>query len=897
MARITVDGRPIEVDDGSTILDALGATIPQLCNDARVIPAGACRSCLVHVAGLAKAVPACTTLAVDGMEIATRTPELEAGRREILDMLAERIPELGPCRLADAFAAYGVAPRGAPAVIASRESLPAGTAVERRGSVASVDDSHPYLRVDMAKCIDCFLCERICHELQGQDVWHAVERDGRLRLVADTDVPLGHSSCVACGACADACPTGAIEDRSLLALGRPERFTRTTCPYCGVGCELEVGTRGDRIVQVRPSRDAVVNKGHACVKGRYAFAFVDAPDRITAPMVRGPTGWREATWDEAIAFVAERLTAVRAARGPDAIAILGSARATNEENYLAQKLARVVIGTNNVDCCARVCHAPSAAALAAMFGTGAATGCFDDIELASTIVVVGANSTESHPVIGARIRQAARRHAELVVIDSRRTELAAFADLHLQPRLGTDIPLLHAIAHVIFEEDLLDHAFVGARVTGLDELQRCVEPWSPERASRICGLDAAKIAEAARRIAASGPVLFFHGLGATEHVQGTETVQCIANLALLTGNVGLPGTGVNPLRGQNNVQGAAHMGCEPHRLTGYVPIEAARERFEQTWGAKLPTSDGLDLIEMIDAADRGELAALWAIGYDVLLTNPDANRTRRALGNLDLVIVQDLFMNETARELAHVILPACSSYEKDGTFMNAERRIQRVRAAVTPRGPSRADWQILCAIATAMGHAREFAFASPCEIWDEIRRVWPAGGGITYERLEHAGLQWPCPSEDHPGTQRLHATAFATSATAPLHAAEYQSSREQPDREHPFVLNTGRRLYQFNAGTMTGRTENQQLQPEDVVEISSIDAGRIGIRSGDRVQLVSRYGQAELAAAISDRVREGELFATFHTAAVFLNHLTGPGHDAITNTPEYKRTAVRIQRI
>ena len=874
LVRIHVDGRTIEVAAGTTILEAIGGSVPHLCHDARVAPAGACRSCLVQVDGAGKPVPACTTVVTDGMEIATHTPALEQGRHEILTMLAERIPELGPSPLAEAFFAYGITPRG---------------------TGGSIDDSHPYLRVDMSKCIDCFLCERICRDLQGQDVWHAVERDGRLRLVADAGVPLGESSCVACGACADACPTGAIEDRSLPALGRPERFTRTTCPYCGVGCELEVGTRADRIVQIRPATDAPVNKGHACVKGRYAFAFVDAPDRITSPMVRDASGWREVSWDDAIGFVANRLASIRAARGPDAIGVLGSARATNEENYLTQKLARVVIGTNNVDCCARVCHAPTAAALAAMFGTGAATGCFDDIELASIICVVGANSTESHPVVGARIRQAARRKAELIVIDPRRTELAAMADLHLQPRIGTDIPLLHAIAHVMFDEDLVDHDFVDRRVSGLDELRRCVGAWTPERASAVCEVDPAKIAEAARRMAANGSVMFFHGLGATEHVQGTETVMCIANLALLTGNVGKPGGGVNPLRGQNNVQGSAHMGCEPHRLTGYVKIEDARERFEQVWGAPIPARQGLDLIEMIDAADRGELAALWAIGYDVLLTNPEANRTRRALTKLDLVIVQDMFLNETARELAHVILPACSSYEKDGTFMNAERRIQRVRAAVAPR--ARTDWQILCAVAAAMGHAREFAFASPREIWDEIRRVWPAGAGITYERLDQGGLQWPCPSEDHPGTPRLHAAAFATSATAPLHAAEYRASPEQTDREHPFVLTSGRRLYQFNAGTMTDRTANHELQPDDLVEVSPADARRLGIADGERVRLVSRYGSAELGATITDRVRDGELFATFHTASVFLNRVTSPAHDAITHTPEYKRTAVRIERI
>ena len=736
MIRVTIDGRELQIEDGSSVLAAVtasGRALPALCHDPRVAPAAVCRLCLVEIDGAAKPVPACATAVRDGMTIATRTPALEVGRREILEMLAERIPDrAGDDRFAAALRAYGIAPRGTP-------------------DPARVDDSHPYIHVDMNRCIDCYLCERICREVQGQDTWRIVERGGQLRVVPDTGAPLGRSSCVSCGACADACPSGAIEDRTLAALGRPERFTRTTCPYCGVGCELDVGTRGDTIVQIRPALDAPVNAGHLCVKGRYAFGFVDAPDRITTPLVRDGGGWREVGWPEAIELVATRLAAIRAAAGPDAIGVLGSARATNEDNYVAQKLARVVLGTNNVDCCARVCHAPSAAALAAMFGTGAATSAFADIERAATIVVAGANSTESHPIVGDRIRQAVRRGAGLIVIDPVRTELAASAELHLRPRPGTDLPLLHAIASVLFAEDLIDHGFVRERVTGVDELRAHVAAWPPERAATVCGVDAAAIRAVARRIARARPALFFHGLGATEQVQGTETVMTIANLALLTGNVGVPGAGVNPLRGQNNVQGAAHMGCEPSRLTGYAPITEARERFERVWGAPVPVAPGLDLIEMIDAAAQGRLKALWAIGYDVLLTNPDAERTRRALDRLELVIVQDLFLTETARAHATVFLPSASSFEKDGTFMNAERRVQRVRAAIAPRGQARPDWQIVCDVAAAMGHGAAFAFGSPREIWDEIRRVWPAGAGLAYDRLEPHGLQWPCPAEDHPG--------------------------------------------------------------------------------------------------------------------------------------------------
>jgi formate dehydrogenase major subunit len=882
MAHVTIDGRAIEVDDGSSVLDAVtrtGRQLPALCHDPRVEPAGVCRLCLVEVRGSARPVPACATTVLDGMEIATSTPALETGRREILGMLGRRIPASASSDpLHRAMQAYGVEPRGT-----SDPTL--------------VDESHPYIRVDMTKCIDCFLCERICHELQGQDTWHAVERDGRLRLVPDTGAPLGKSSCVSCGACADACPSGAIEDRLPSMLGQADRFTRTTCPYCGVGCELDVGTAGDRIVQIRPPVDAPVNKGHSCVKGRYSFGFVDASDRITTPMVREGPRWREVSWSDAISYVADRLGAIRDAAGPDAIGVLGSARATNEDNYIAQKFARVVLGTNNVDCCARVCHAPSAAALAEVFGTGASTSAFDDIERASTIVVLGANSTESHPIVGDRIRQASRRGVTLIVVDPLRTELAATAALHVRPRLGADIPLLHAIAHVLFEENLIDARFVAERVTGVDELRAHVATWSPERAELACGVDARVIRDVARRIAVDRPVLFLHGLGMTEHVQGTETVMSIANLALLTGNIGLPGAGVNPLRGQNNVQGAAHMGCEPKRLTGYVAIADAHERFARAWSSPIPMAPGLDLLEMIEAAEQRRLKALWAAGYDVLLTNPNAERTRHALGMLELVIVQDLFLNETAREVGSVFLPVASAFEKEGTFMNAERRVQRVRAAVTPRGGVPPDWRIVCDVAAAMGHADGFAFRSAREIWDEIRQVWPAGGGLSYDRLDERGLQWPCPAEDHPGTPRLHETSFARARTARLRVVDYRPSPEHCDSDYPYTLTTGRRLYQFNAGTMTRRTANTVMQPGDVLEISRADAARHDVTDGDYVRLRSRHGEVTVPIAISGRVREGDLFATFHTAEVFLNRLVGPHRDAITHTPAYKVIAVAIEKL
>jgi formate dehydrogenase major subunit len=885
MLRIVLNGQAREVA-GGTVLEALeeaGVHVPRLCHDERLAPVGACRLCLVEIEGCSRPLAACTTAVADGMVVHSHTPALEAERRTILRLLAAHCP---------------APPEG----MAENDLLRELRAHGLEGSMSApdpalVDESHPHIRVDMNRCILCYRCERICDDLQGQFTWGIWNRGAETRMVPDSGTTLRESSCVSCGACVDSCPSGALEDRSIIRLGAPARWTRTTCPYCGVGCEMKVGTREGRIVDVRPVLDAPVSRGHLCSKGRYAFGFVDAPDRPAAPMIREGGGWRSVSWDEAITVVAERLARIVSQRGPDAVAVLGSARATNEENYLAQKVARIVIGTNNVDCCARVCHAPSAAALKAMLGTGAATNSFADIECARTILVCGSNATSCHPIVGARIRQAALRGANLVVMDPRRTELAELADVHLAPRPGTDLLLMRAMAQVIFEEGLLDEEFVATRVDGLEEFRAFVEPWTPERVAETCGVSPGDIRRAVRLYAGERPAMSLHGLGLTEHVHGTDTVKALVNLALLTGNVGRPGTGVNPLRGQNNVQGAAHMGCDPRSLTGMVAIDAGRARFEEVWGAPIPTQAGLDLMEMMAAAREGKLAALWAIGYDVYLTNPGEAQTRAALASLELLVVQDLFLNETARELAHVFLPVAASFEKEGTFMNGERRIQRVRRAVEPPAGQRTDWEILCAVARAMGRGQGFGFASAQEIWEEIRAVWPAGAGVTYARLEQGGLQWPCPQEDHPGTERLHEQAFAHGPRARLQCVEPATSTEVATAEYPYLLITGRDLYQFNAGTMTARTDNLVLRPRDVLEMAPEDGRRLGLRDGDVVRVASRHGQTELPVQLRDEIPEGELFATFHSAAAFVNRVLGDGLDAITHTPEYKRTAVRITRL
>jgi formate dehydrogenase major subunit len=596
------------------------------------------------------------------------------------------------------------------------------------------------------------------------------------------------------------------------------------------------------------------------------------------------------------AFVIGRLRELIDRHGPDSVGILGSARATNEDNYLIQKFARTVLGTNNVDCCARVCHAPSAAALKQVLGTGLATNSFDDLERARTILVCGANPTEDHPVVGVRIRQAARRGARLIVIDPRRIELAADATWHLALRPGTDIALLNAIAHVIVTEGLCANTFLASRVDGVDAFTQFIRDWPPARAAAICGVDADAIRGAARLYATQAPAMSIHGLGLTEHVQGTEGVMALINLALLTGNLGRPGGGVNPLRGQNNVQGAAHMGCDPGSLPGSTPLDSGAPQFEQQWGRPLPRTRGLNLMEMMQAAAAGRLKALWAIGYDVFLTNPNANDTAEALRALEFVIVQDLFLNETARMFGTVFLPACSSFEKDGTFMNGERRIQRVRAALPPAGASKPDWQIVAEMARGMGHSG-FGFTNPEEVWDEVRSLCSGARGMTYARLDHGGLQWPCPAEDHPGTAVLHTLQFGRGPRAALQCIDDRPTTERTTPEYPWLLMTGRSLYQFNAGTMTGRTRNAELRPSDLLDISVDDAAKVGVRPDEPVRVVSRYGAAVLPVRISGAMARGQLFATFQNPERLVNAITGANRDGVTDTPEYKVTAVRVERM
>jgi formate dehydrogenase major subunit len=882
---LKIDGESVTAPTGTSIIEATraaGIAVPTICWDPRIEPIGSCRLCLVEIQGYDELVTACQTEAKEGMWVTTHNAELDAYRRTELGWYAEHA--------------------SAEDLIAHPDKelhrLMARFGIESAGCASpakAIDASMPQIRVDMAKCIDCLRCVQICEEVQGASVWHEVGRGDESRIVPKHGDLLSEGACVACGACTDTCPTTALTDAGAMPA---DSWTRTTCPYCGVGCELDIGVAGDHIVAARPARDAPVNKGHACSKGRYAFGFTHSGDRQTQPLVRKGRAWEPASWDEALDHCAAQLAEVIGRHGPDAIGVLASSRSTNEDSYVAQKFARLAIGTNNIDCCARVCHTPTAAAMKAILGAGAATNSFDDIERASTILVAGANPSECHPVVGARIRRhVVANGAKLIVLDPRAQSLSEIASVHLALKPGTDIPLFNALAHHIIASDLADKDFIAARLDEFDAFAAHVAQFPPDRVADICELDAADIRRAAEIYAGGGPAYAAHGLGLTEHVQGTEAVMTLVNLALVTGNVGGPGRGVNPLRGQNNVQGTAHMGCDPGILTGAVALEEARGDFERAWGAELPKTPGRHLMKMIDAAAAGELKALVVIGYDILASLADEHETAKALAKLDCVIVIDLFMTRTAHEYGHVLLPAASSFEKEGTFMNAERRIQRVRKVTQAPGAARADWDILCALARRMGCETGFDFADPQAIWDEIRAVWPAAGGIAYSRLEAGGIQWPCRGESDPGTEVLHASEFGHGPRARLRPIHYHPTTERTDADYPFLMSTGRNLYQFNVATMSGRSANALMRPTDTLDLAPADAARLALTDGELAQVESRYGSAILPVAIDERVVEGRAFATFHDTERAINRVTGPHRDRMVGAPEYKVTAVRIRPV
>lgn len=888
--RVEVDGREVEVPTGASILNAIHAAaveVASLCFDRRTSARGSCRTCMVSVDG-GEPVAACTTPAHDGARVSTLDPGARAVARGALELILAGLPPRAlelPVERSELVAACGL--------------LDADP--RRFGHLSApypdeVDDSHPYIRYDPALCIACERCVRMCDEVQGTFALTMVGRGSTTRLASDGPGAWVESSCVACGGCVDSCPTRALSEPG--EEPAPQAVVETTCGYCGVGCSLDVHVRDHAVVRVRPTLEGPVNRGHACVKGRFAHGFTRAPDRLTSPLIRRGGRLEPASWDEALDLIASTWRRIIGQAGPDAIGAISSARTTNEENYVAQKLMRAVVGTNNVDNCSRICHAPSATGLTASFGLSGGTNALEDIERSDAILLAGANPTEAHPVVGSRLKQMVLRGSRLVVIDPRATELAGLADVHLRPRPGTNVAVFHGLARQLLDAGHDDDGFLAARAEGLDELRSLLDAYPPERVQEIAGVPADDLRRAADLYGSARGATIVYGLGVTEHAHGTDGVRALANLAILTGNVGTDhGGGVNPLRGQNNVQGASDVGALPDLLPGYQPLTdaAARTRFETAWRVEIRAERGLRLLEMFDAALGGRLRALWVIGEDVAQTDPDSAHIEAALDACELVVCQELFLSRTARH-AHVVLPAASFLEKDGTFTNFDRRVQRVRPAIAPPGQARTDFAIASALAAALGG--DLGCPTPAAAFAELASLAPIFAGMSHERLDRDGaLHWPCSEPAGPGEPTLYLRGFATpSGRARLAAVPYQHPGEQPDAEHPLVLITGRRLEHYNAGTMTRRTDNLRLRPEERVEVNPKDAAKLCVASGDRLRLTSRRATIEVPVDVTERVQPGELFLAFHFPDTGVNRLTSDIGDESTGCPEYKVTAVRAER-
>ncbi|PYM64713.1 MAG: formate dehydrogenase subunit alpha [Candidatus Rokuibacteriota bacterium] len=894
--RLSIDGHPVEVPDGVTVLDAvnrLGLPLPQLCKDPDRPPLGACRTCLVQVDGQRGFPASCHLPAREGMVVRTDTPEATRIRRAVLDLtLSMLTPAAGAdggredfAQLSEACARHGVG----------------------RSSYAplhhhAVDASKSFFVLDRDACILCGRCTTACGDVQQIGAISLLERGHAERVGVFGDGLLEASICTSCGQCVATCPTGALRPKE--APAPLVRRVETTCPYCGVGCGIVAGVRTDGHLGLMAD-DVPGNpssEGMLCVKGRFGTSFVHAADRVLRPMIRRDARWVPVSWDEALDTAAEGLVRNRGAFGA-----LASAKATNEDGYLIQKLCRVVMTTNNVDHCTRLCHSPSVEAMLVSMGSGATSNSYVDYEEAGCLMVIGADASANHPVIAVRFRRAHARGAKLVVVNPKRIELCDYAHIWLRERPGTDVALFNAMARVILHEGLWDETFVRTRTEGFEPWRASIEPYTPEAAERITGVPAADIVQAARWYARppfSGSCLIW-GMGITQHTNGTANAHAVLNLSLVSGQLGKPGNGISPLRGQNNVQGCGDAGCVPTNLPGYQDYgEAALAKFERVWGVRPPAEPGLVVTEMVEGCLDGTIRAMYVVGENPLLSEPDLNHARKAFDQLDFLVVQDLFLHETA-ELAHVFLPAAAFAEKEGTFTNSERRVQRVRQVLDPPGDARPDWWITAELAKRVARrlampARGFEYAEPSEIFAEMAGLVPFLGGISHARLDRqGGLQWPCPTPDHPGTRFLYGESFPRGTGKFVAVGQAAAAAELPDPDYPFLLNTGRLLYHWHGGTMTRRVEGLlELAPRLRVSVHPADANRLSVGDGDTVRVRSRRGELEGYVQLTEDVRPGEIFIPFvRLAESAANFLTNSAHDPTSKIPEYKVCAVRLERI
>jgi formate dehydrogenase major subunit len=907
---LSIDGQSVSVPAGTSIMraaKAMGTSIPKLCATDNMEAFGSCRVCLVEIEGRAGTPASCTTPVAEGMVVHTQSPRIAKLRKGVLELYISDHPldcltcgANGDCELQDVAGEVGL--REVRYGYDGQNHVAASQAGAANPLFLEKDHSNPYFDYDPAKCIVCSRCVRACDEVQGTFALTIAGRGFASRVVASQGEGFLGSECVSCGACVQACPTATLIEKQVIEIGQPEHSVVTTCAYCGVGCAFKAEMRGEQVVRMVPYKDGKANHGHSCVKGRFAWGYATHKERITKPMIRACTSepWREVSWEEAIGHAASEFKRIQKTYGRHSVGGITSSRCTNEETFLVQKLVRTAFANNNVDTCARVCHSPTGYGLKTTFGTSAGTQDFDSVEQVDVALVIGANPTDAHPVFASRLKQRLREGAKLIVIDPRRIDLVRTPHVeaahHLALKPGTNVAVLSAMAHVIVTEGLADEAFVRERCDW-DEFQDWAafvsdERHSPETLEPLTGVPAGELRAAARLYATGGNAAIYYGLGVTEHSQGSTTVMAIANLAMATGNIGRPGVGVNPLRGQNNVQGACDMGSFPHEFSGYrhVSDDAAREMFEAVWGVDLDAEPGLRIPNMLDAAVEGVFKGIYIQGEDILQSDPDTRHVAAGLAAMECVVVQDLFLNETAVH-AHVFLPGSTFLEKNGTFTNAERRIQLVRKVMSPKNGYE-DWEITQLLSNALGYP--MAYSHPSQIMDEIAALTPSFAGVSFKALEtHGSVQWPCNEAEPTGTPVMHLDGFAR-GRGKFVVTEYVPTDEKTGPRFPLLLTTGRILSHYNVGAQTRRTDNVAWHLEDVLEMHPADAETRGIRDADWVKLQSRAGATTLRAKITERVAPGVVYTTFHHPATQANVVTTEFSDWATNCPEYKVTAVQV---
>ena len=899
---LEIDGVEVTVAAGTSVMRAAvdaGVNVPKLCATDSLEPFGSCRLCLVEIEGRRGYPASCTTPCEPGMKVKTQTPKLADLRRGMMELYISdhpldclTCPTNGNCELQDMAGVVGL--REVRYGYQGKNHL-----------IAEKDESNPYFTYDATKCIVCNRCVRACEETQGTFALTISGRGFDSRVSASQNQPFMESECVSCGACVDACPTATLTEKTIITMGQAEHSKITTCAYCGVGCSFKAEMKGNEVVRMVPNKDGHANHGHSCVKGRFAWGYATHKDRMLKPMIRRKItdAWREVSWDEALNYAASEFRRIQASFGKDAIGGITSSRCTNEETYLVQKLVRAAFGNNNVDTCARVCHSPTGYGLKQTLGESAGTQNFDSVMKADVIMIIGANPTFAHPVFASQMKRRLRQGAKLIVIDPRTTEIVRSphveADYHLKLMPGTNVAVITALAHVIMSEGLFDAEFIAQRCE-----EQSFKDWhkfvlqpdnSPEAMAAITGVSAEDLRGAARLFATSGNGAIYYGLGVTEHSQGSTMVMGIANLAMATGNIGREGVGVNPLRGQNNVQGACDMGSFPHELPGYRHISDAtvRAQFEQAWDCTLYPDPGLRIPNMFDAALDGSFRGLYCQGEDLVQSDPNTQHVAAALTAMECIVVQDLFLNETAK-YAHVFLPGSSFLEKDGTFTNAERRISRVRK-VMPAKAGKSDWEVTVALSNALGYPMHYTHAS--DIMAEIAALTPTFHGVSYQKIDELGsLQWPCNEAAPTGTPTMH-IGTCVRGKGRFIITQFFASDEKVTRKFPLILTTGRTLTQYNVGAQTRRTENVQWHSEDLLEVHPHDAEERGIHQGDWVGIESRAGQTVLRATITDRVQPGVVYTTFHFPESGANVITTDYSDWATNCPEYKVTAVQVMPV